>query len=309
MKKTILLNYPANTVPVSITGKKCLLDCKHCGGIYLNSMKDWSEINPGDVSGLLMLKKNTKNPDEQYIKKSVLVSGGCDTHGAVPLWEKIEILKALKDAGFRLNIHTGLIPTEKIPLIAPLADVISFDFITDDMTIQEVYGSRKPEAGRWKMDDGKWRTGRDYIKAYIALNKEADVVPHITIGVFGGKIKGEYDAIETIASLGCNRIVFLVFIPTKGSYYEKCSPPSIEDVESIFSHARNVMPEGAFGIGCMHPRGKYKYKLERLAFEYGFDSYVNPSKKFRLFLNKLKDDKNKNEEIEMIVNKECCAFS
>jgi len=363
MKRTITLNYPVNTIPVSITGNECKLNCKHCGGFYLGSMKDWSNMTADDVRSMSV----------DCNQKSILVSGGCDIQGAVPLWEKMDLLHALKEAGFRLNIHTGLIPTEKIPLIAQISDMISFDFITDDMTIREVYGSRKSDVGGQKSEvrsqmpevgcrvsgygcEGieklrnslllnaivstteiteismfflrlssavsaisalkstfspfsfrMWISGKDYIKTYIALKKKTHVVPHITIGILGGKIRGEYDAIDTIASLGCDRIVFLVFIPTRGSYYKNCTPPSLNDVRSVFCHARKVLPKGSFGIGCMHPRGKYKYNLEKLAFEYGFESYVNPSKKFRSFLDSLQHDKN--EKIEIVIKKECCAFS
>ena len=314
--KKITLHYPSKTLPVSVTGKECRLNCKHCGGFYLGAMK-----NPADA---FIASKNSLNnaSDGNYTSSppkkaysSILVSGGCNIGGAVPLWEHTDELTKLKEAGFRLNLHTGLIPFKYIPRVAPLADVISFDFITHDETIIEVYGSindinekkqtikesflKKPKIG-----PKNWVKGNDYIKTYIELKKWAKVVPHITIGLFGGKIAGEFDAVDKLRDLGCEKIVFLIFMPTKGTEYENRKPPDLNDVEKIFKHTRKVFPSLELGIGCMHPRGVYKYDLEMTAFKYDFSSFVNPSKRFRRHLEQI----SKQEKLEIIIDKECCAL-
>jgi lipoyl synthase len=254
----ITLYYPDNTLPVSVTGRSCSLNCRHCGGHYLRGMKDIADFK--DLTGI------SDNIN------SVLLSGGSDASGAVPLAQNVDFIKKLKGSGYRLNIHTGLLPEQNIPDIAPLADVVSFDFTTDDQTIREVYGTN--------------RTGDDYIRTFSMLREHVPVMPHVTIGLAGGVIRGEFDAISKLAKLGVYRIIFLVFIPTKGTSYESCSPPSIEDVEKVFCHAREQIPEGSFGLGCMHPRGAYKFKLENLCLDYGFESFVNPSKQLRDYLEK-----------------------
>ena len=35
----ITASLPADTLPVSVTGNSCALDCAHCGGHYLAAMK------------------------------------------------------------------------------------------------------------------------------------------------------------------------------------------------------------------------------------------------------------------------------
>jgi lipoyl synthase len=254
----ITLYYPENTLPVSVTGAKCSLNCSHCGKHYLKGMKNVAEFT--DLTGI---------PDNI---KSILLSGGSNPDGAVPLAENIDFIKKLKGSGYRLNLHTGLLSERDIPDIAPLADIVSFDFVTDNSTISEVYGLQK--------------TGDDYINTFSLLREHIPVMPHITIGLHGGKVQGEFDAISKLARLGIHRIIFIVFIPTKGTRYESCSPPSIEDVEAVFRHAREEIPDGSFGLGCMHPRGAYKFKLENLCLEYEFDSFVNPSKQLCNYLEK-----------------------
>lgn len=272
MAREIHLHYPIQTVPISITGKTCALSCAHCGGHYLASMKDASLL-----ASINSLPERTK---------SVLVSGGCDSKGAVPLVEHVDLIRNLKTAGLRLNVHTGLLSPQDAAIIAPLADVISFDFITDQPTIDEVYGHG--------------RTGEDYEGAYRILLEKAAVVPHLTIGLLGGQIRGETDALRRLAELGCERLVFLVFIPTKGTKYQDRKPPSIEAVKKIFIYAAEWLPQVEFSLGCMHPRGKYKASLEQVAYECGINSYVNPTREFRRFLE--------NEPVIISTSKECCAL-
>lgn len=268
-RRKIYLHYPSQTKPVSVTGSVCKLQCRHCSGHYLKSMTD---IN--DASALCAA--------------SYLISGGCDSAGAVPLWEHIDVLETLKKNGSRLNLHTGLIPLEHIESVAKLADTVSFDFTVDSRTISEVYGIDA--------------TPEDYEKTILELKKHTDVIPHITLGILGGKIQGEADSVIKLAELGFKRIVFIVFIPTRNTPYENCTPPALEDVEDVFRQLPSLMPGGSFGLGCMHPRGAYKIELEKLAFKYSFDSFVNPSKSFVEFLHSMKDS------VETERREECCVL-
>jgi len=303
MNKKITLSYPTSTIPISVTGNHCNLNCKHCGGFYLGSMKgldfaaQFAEIDAN----------SQKSAHNNKTASSFLISGGCNMEGAVPVWEHLSLLKSLKARGYLLNIHTGLIPPNKIPLVAPLADVISFDFIVDDEAIETIYGGRRAEGGERIAENGRRKADEgDYIQTFLELRKYAPVVPHITIGIPGGKISGEIDAVRELSLLGCERIIFLVFMPTKGTFYEKCGPPSPGDIENIFALARNLLPKASFGLGCMHPRGKYKFELEMLAYKYGFDSFVNPTKRFRSRLDSIKE--NRDGISEIVICKECCAL-
>ena len=71
-----------------------------------------------------------------------------------------------------MNWHVGLIDEAEMATIAPLVDVVSFDFVGDDETIREVYG----------LAHGV----ETYVETYRLLRRYARTLPHVTIGLRGG---------------------------------------------------------------------------------------------------------------------------
>lgn len=262
---------PKHTISLSSTGSKCSLNCSHCNAKYLKSM------HPIDKT-LSFLK--TK------VFSSALISGGCNESGEVVHFEKIDKIKNLRTNGIKLNIHTGLISDKNIDKIIDKSDIISFDFLTDNETIRSVYGINK--------------TGDDYISTFKKLSQKTTIVPHVCIGLYGGKIKGEYDALRTLKSLGVTKLILIIFIPTKGTAYENQHPPNIEDVIKVFIEARNLFSEGIVQLGCMRPRNTYKDIVDIAALRCGFNTIVNPSK------SAIEEAEN----LGLIIKKtyECCVF-
>lgn len=241
---TIGFDYPLRTLAVSLTGTDCELDCAHCGGHYLKSMVPVWRANPQGA-------------------ESCLISGGCDTKGRVPVTSHLDEVSRLR-AGRIMNWHVGLIGQAEAEVIAPYVDVISFDFVGDDETIREVYGL---EAG----------VG-DYVAAYELLRSYATVVPHITIGLKGGRIAGEYEAVDILEELGLEALTFIVFIPTPGTQYSDREPPRPEEVVDLLVEARLRFPGVPIQLGCMRPRGKYRDRLDPLAVRAGVNVIVSPSR-------------------------------
>ncbi|KXS40913.1 MULTISPECIES: radical SAM protein [unclassified Candidatus Frackibacter] len=242
----IQFDYPTETKPVSLTGNQCHLDCAHCGGHYLEHM-----------DSLDSLAKQEKN---KY--SSCLISGGCDSSGKIDFDAHLEELKHISNDK-KLNMHVGLVDEEEIPKISQIADSVSFDFIADQETIKEVYGLN--------------RTVDDYIKAYQNLRKEMTVLPHICIGLKGGVIAGEYRALEILKELGAEGLVFIVFIPTKDTRYENCSPPILEEVIEVLTTARINFPDIPIHLGCMRPKGRYRAELDYYAVAAGVNKVVVPT--------------------------------
>jgi len=241
---TIGFDYPLRTLAVSLTGTDCELDCAHCGGHYLKSMVPVWRANPQGA-------------------ESCLISGGCDTKGRVPVTSHLDEVSRLR-AGRIMNWHVGLIGQAEAEVIAPYVDVISFDFVGDDETIREVYGL---EAG----------VG-DYVAAYELLRSYATVVPHITVGLKGGRIAGEYEALDILEELGLEALTFIVFIPTPGTQYSDREPPRPEEVVDLLVEARLRFPGVPIQLGCMRPRGKYRDRLDPLAVRAGVNVIVSPSR-------------------------------
>ncbi len=240
--------YPSRTVPVSLTGSVCSLDCAHCGGHYLRSMVDIREARTRIDAGRA---------------DSVLVSGGCGPTGKVPVMQHLDELACVSQKA-KLNFHVGLVNSEEAAAVGKLAAAVSFDFVGDDQTIREVYG----------LD----ASVKDYETSYSVLRRHARVIPHLCVGLRGGRISGEMNALRRIRLLGAEAVAFIVFIPTPGTRYADRQPPAAEDVATIIAEARLLMPETPLMLGCMRPGGRYRGLLDVLALDAGANRIVNPSR-------------------------------
>ena len=270
--------YPQGTLAVSVTGKSCALDCPHCGGHYLERMTPLADL-----------------PEELASRKptSILLSGGCDLSGAVPLAHGLARARELADpegAGerrFKINAHPGVASPEAAKAIADAADVISYDFVLDDGTIAEAFG------GRW--------TGRDYVETLRNLRSgRAEVVPHVLIGLKRGQIAGEHEAVRFLLDEGIKRIIFIVFIPTPGSRWASVPPPPVQDVARVIAWTRVSAPGLDISLGCMRPGGTYRRQLDVVAVKCGVDRIVLPHPDAL--------ESARSMGLEIVKKEECCAF-
>jgi uncharacterized radical SAM superfamily protein len=261
---------PAKTLPVSVTGSACALNCGHCGGHYLRHMApvDQAAADP-------RLPAAT----------SLLISGGCDADGNVPLGPHLETVAALKGAR-RLNWHVGLIGPEDLALVKSHVDAVSFDLVGDSSTIREVYGLE--------------RTVEDYLACFRMLQANVRVVPHITIGLAGGQIQGEHRAIAELPTLGVDSLVFLVFVPTPGTRYAARPAPAPEAVAELIAEARIMLPLTCITLGCMRPAGDHRVRLDALAVRAGINGIVNPAPSARRLAEAL--------GLTLVDRDECCVF-
>ncbi|MDV9858903.1 radical SAM protein [Clostridioides difficile] len=232
-------------------------------------------------------------PIEDYEEKvqsrnitSFLLSGGCSYDGDVPMSTHIQTIKRLKEQGYRLNAHLGLMDKESIIELCKYLDIVSFDLVFDKETIREVY----------KMEKSK----DDYIEVYNTIRENTEVAPHICIGLKGGQIKGEYEIIEYLQKNPPNKLTFIILIPTKGTEYENVEPPELERVADILCEARINLPYTEINLGCMRPRGVYRKELDQLSIMCGVNKIVLPSR----------SAKNKAIEMNMTITecKECCVL-
>jgi len=247
----ITWSYPLDTVVLSLTGRQCALNCAHCGGHYLEGMKPIWEADPNGAPGGAT---------------SCLISGGCDPTGRVPVLAHQDRVRAWRE-GRTMNWHVGFVNEAEMTAIAPLVDVISFDFVGDDETIHEVYGHD--------------RTVEDYVETYQLLRRYARTLPHVTIGLRGGVLGHELPAFEQLQALGVDGLVLLVLIPTPGTRYADRQPPSPEAVADLMAEARLRFPDVPLYLGCMRPKGSYRNKLDPLAVRAGVNVIVSPSRPAR----------------------------
>lgn len=243
----ITWSYPLDTAVLSLTGEQCALDCAHCGGHYLGGMRPIWDAEPDRST-------------------SCLVSGGCDPQGRVPVQAHMDHVQAWRQ-GRRMNWHVGFVSEAEMEAIAPLVDVVSFDFVGDDETIREVYGMN--------------RTVDDYAETYRLLRRYSRTLPHVTIGLRGGTLGHEVAAFEHLETLGVDGLVILVFIPTPGTRYADRQPPAVDAVAELLAEVRLRFPDKPLYLGCMRPKGSYRNELDPLTVRAGFNVIVSPARPAR----------------------------
>lgn len=269
----IFFDFPALTESITLTGESCALNCAHCGGHYLKGMRNVPEIK---VQGSL-------NSNHGF--RSALISGGCTSDGKVPFTQQLDFLRKLKQ-DVRLNFHVGLLDEDEILLLKDLANVVSFDFVTDPETIQEVYGLNKGL--------------EDYSRVYQALREVVTVLPHVTLGLRGGQWGGEEKALAALEELGLDGLIFNVFIPTPGTRYAQKLPLPVEEVIRFLARARMRFPDISLALGCMRPKGKYRQILDEAAVALGLNRLVKPTPGARRLAGEL--------GLRVIRGEECCAL-
>lgn len=241
---------------LSLTGSRCDLNCKHCGGYYLKCMIPCTTPSSLYETCLDLAADGARG---------VLISGGYNGGGWVPLEEFLETIAHIKrKTGLFLNIHTGLLPPDTARGLSEAGiDMVSFDMVGSGETIELVLGIE--------------RTVEDYERTLRTLTKYiSHVVPHICIGLHGGKLKGESSALKIIEGINIPALVFLVIIPTRGTPFEGVEPPSPAEVGRLIAEARLKFPDIPLILGCMRPRDN-RVETELQAIRAGIDRIVLPS--------------------------------
>lgn len=276
----ITFTRPAATMSVSVTGRACGLECAHCGAKYLKGMR------PPDEALAAF-------PDAHA--KSVLMSGGSDASGRVPVEGWAEKFKE-KAPYLRVNCHTGIMDEEKAATLAGAVDVISFDYVSDERIVKGVYGSSSsPE---------------DYVRSFITASNCAPTVPHITVGLLGPDEEPSFsikslEEIRNLADAGVipepPSVVIIAFKPTPGTRMQDVPPPKAASVAEVIMVAKKLLPKSPVCLGCMRPSGQYRDDLDLLAVEAKVDVIVMPSR--------VAAERALELGYEIAYDDECCAFS
>lgn len=275
----LFLYRPGRAFPaVSVTGEACSLQCEHCHAHYLKGMRP--ALSPADL--LSMARELDTDGAE-----GMLVSGGCDRNGKVPLGPFLPVLKRIKmKTKLKVNLHAGLVSDEEASSIVDTnVDCISFDLVQDpDVILKRLHLSCGPEA---------------YIATVASLFSASvkRVVPHLLIGLSGEEDRFEIDAIEAVAKYPIAGLVILALMPTRGTPMEVHSSPSNEHLLKIIERAADVLDVPVM-LGCMRPRGDWK--LETRAIKLGIRRIAMPSPKTEVWA--------KAQGYRVIDRSSCCVF-
>lgn len=242
---------------ISVTGSSCALNCQHCGGRLLETM-----ISADSPNSLIELCKGI----ERNGGAGCLISGGCRPDGSVPLENFIEAIKKTKSqTNLTIVVHTGVLKKDTAERLADAQiDAALIDVIGSDETIQEIY----------KLN----ATVRDYEESIEALHTAGvKFVPHILVGLHHGRLKGELQALRLVSSYQPSALIFIVFIPIRGTPMENISPPNSFDVTRVMIAGRTLMPGIPHALGCARPTGSHRRETDVMAIKTGINAMAFPS--------------------------------
>jgi hypothetical protein len=244
-------------LPVSVTGSACALQCDHCSAKVLDGMMSVTPDKP-----LFELAK------ELHAKgtKGMLVSGGSQRGGGVPLLAQIEDIKRIKgELGMRVICHVGYPNAATAKGLAEAGiDGAMIDVIGADETLHDVY----------HLD----LTTADVERSVATLAEHGHrIIPHIVLGLHYGAFLGEQHALEMISRYPVYTLILVVLVPLVGTPMGHLPPPDTDEVVGFFGVAREAMPSTRLHLGCARPLGGMKVDLDRAAIDLGFNGIAYPA--------------------------------
>ena len=271
---------------ISITGSKCALQCEHCNEKYLDGMKH--ATTPRKLETLLLnLSKNEG--------VGALISGGCEDDGSVPLLGFLDVIKKVKNqTNLIINTHTGFLNEETAKKLADTkVDIVSLDVNIDEEILKEIYHLDK--------NIGDYKESIKLLKKY-----DLNIVPHICIGLYYGKLHKELDSIKFIKEIIVNpSLIVLIALIAPISPEEKrkkFSAPNPIDIAKVILVLRYLFPKTELSLGCMRPRGALKVEVEQHAMLAGINRIEIPSKRT------LRWAKKQYPEMKFEFYSACCAI-
>jgi uncharacterized radical SAM superfamily protein len=242
---------------ISVTGKTCAVNCRHCGGKILETMHA-AETPKKLFAMALRLKRNGA--------LGCLVSGGCHPDGSVPLERFLPVLARIKtELDLTVIVHTGIVNTVTAKGLKNAGvDAALIDILGSDETIKKVCSLNA--------------TCEDYENSLKAFEQaRVKFVPHAVVGLHDGKLRGEFHALEIAARHNPSALVVIAFMPIRGTMMARVKPPRPADIARVVAAARSMLPETPIALGCMRPRGKHRAETDVLAVKAGANAIAFPS--------------------------------
>lgn len=267
---------------VSITGAACELQCDHCRAVILRYMKE------------------TTSPDALYEHaaamayqggKGILVSGGSDAGGTVPLLGFTRAISRIRDElDMKVIVHTGITSKGLANGLATAGvDCAMIDIIGSDSTIRRVCHLEEIGVSDYR------RSLENLVDAGVPT------APHVVMGLDHGNIDGEAAAIEMIGEFDIASLVLVGLLPQRNTPMCDVEPPSPRQMGELFAHARSLMPDRPVMLGCERPGGDHKLLTDEIAIRAGLDGIAYPAE----------GTIRKAEELGMVPRRSemCCALA
>jgi len=196
--------------------------------------------------------------------KGLLVSGGFDSEGKLPIKPYLPTLRSIKEElGLIISVHAGMVDLETAKALRrSKVDVIDYEVILDDVVIRDLMNLR---------DKGK----EDCLKSLKALIDEGPpfIAPHVPVGFRYGKVVREFEALEVISDYNPYAVILLIYTPPRGGGFP---PPPLYEVMNLISYAKRKV-KGELALGCIRPK-EFKELLDPVLVREGLmDRIVLPA--------------------------------
>ncbi len=234
---------------LSVTGTSCSLNCEHCQGRLLKGMEP--TINPDNLVNRCMEIKVRGG-------EGVLISGGSDSEGHVPLDRFGEAIRIIKnELDLKVVVHTGLVSEKTSQILADAnIDAAMLDIIGDEQVSSQVY----------HIDNGPKKMEHSL---QLLLENGIPTVPHVLVGLDYGRLNGELQALQMISENNPAAVVIIALSPIRKTPMEHASPPSPANIGKIITVARLSMETTPILLGCARPIGEHKVESDRYAIQSG----------------------------------------
>lgn len=245
-------NFPS----ISVTGNSCSLMCQHCQGKLLSRLVHADSCEDLEKKALVLYNKGAKG---------ILLTGGCDRSGRVPIKNFIPAIRNIKEkTDLILIAHTGFISHEEASLLKDSGlDGIGFDVMGDMNSVMKVYGISASE--------------KDYFNSLAAISGSGLLIfPHVCVGIDFGKSSGEFRALEMIRSIDPATVIITGLMPVPGTPMENIKP-DINDFEKVIRKAIEIFPKTPVVLGCAHSSGKDRAEIEKMALFCGVSGIAAPT--------------------------------
>lgn len=269
--------YPA----ISITGTSCVLKCDHCYRKILEGMIPASE--PDTLQQICLRLDQEGNT-------GVLLSGGSDSHGALPWPRFLGSIRWIKEnTGLKISIHTGLIDGQTaLALEEAGVDELLMDVVGSDETMRQVYHL---PGGLKSMESSLGASASTRIP----------LIPHIVVGLYYGRINGEMHALEMVAGHAISILVIVVLNPIRETPMAGTIPPSPEVIARFLAAARLRIPSVPIALSCARPPGRHRAETDILALRAGVNRIAMPSEEAV--------EKAREMGLDIEFHKTCCSKS
>ncbi|MCL7474943.1 MAG: hypothetical protein M8352_02740 [ANME-2 cluster archaeon] len=242
---------------ISITGSQCSLHCKHCGGKLLERLIPCT--TPDDLVSTALVA-------EMQGAKGILVTGGCDPKGRVPVPAISAAIATIKErTDLRVIAHTGFITPDEAGLLQDSGlDGAGFDVVGDMTVVREVYGLDLSE--------------QDYISSLDALSDAGIMLfPHVCVGLNAGRAGGELHALEMIRGRTVSTVVITGLMPIEGTPFSGAKPDPM-DFARVITAAVELFPDTPITLGCARSSGRDRELIDYLAIESGVENIAIPTR-------------------------------